>query len=239
MRFRIFKSCNLLRLVIPLRRNSICGTLGISLVLGILSACSTMSHSDCLYSDWEVKGEMDGQNGLPVDQFQKYKEDCFKHSVMLSNSDLGDYQLGLDRGYQRFCVRGNAYLHGFRGKTNHDVCPASSRLIFNSGYNAGLEMRKVHSNLRNVTSRIRSARLSIQRLQDDIKEANKIAYDDDATEEDRNRQSAKITEYQARINDLLVELQPLYSQQATVQNECYLVSKNHRDAGYPVPDVCT
>lgn len=198
-----------------------------------------MSHSDCLYSDWEVKGEMDGQNGLPVAQFQKYKDDCFKHSVMLSNSELAEYQLGLDRGHQRFCVRGNAYLYGFRGKTNHDVCPASSRLMFNSGFNAGLEMRVVHSNLRNVKSRIRSTRLTIQRLQDDIKEANKKAYADDATEEERNRESAKITEYQARINDLLVELQPLYSQQATAQNECYQVSRSHRDAGYPVPDVCT
>ena len=54
-----------------------------------------------------------------------------------------------------------------------------------------------------------------------------------------NRESAKITEYQARINDLLVELQPLYSQQATAQNDCYHVSRSHRDAGYPVPDVCT
>ena len=173
---RISHSYDLLRLSIPVRGMPIYRTLAILLGLGLLNACSTMSHSDCLYSDWEVKGEMDGQNGLPVAQFQKYKDDCFKHSVMLSNSELAEYQLGLDRGYQRFCVRGNAYLHGFRGKTNHDVCPVSSRLTFNSGYNAGLEMRVVHSDLRNVNSRIRSARLTIQRLQDDIKEANKRAY---------------------------------------------------------------
>ena len=181
---------------------------------------------------------MDGQNGLPVAQFQKYKDDCFKHSVMLSSTELGEYQLGLERGHQRFCVRGNGYLHGFRGKTNHDVCPAASRFTFNSGYNAGLEMRAVHSNLRDVNGRIRSTRLTIERLQADIKKANKRAYQDDATEEDRKRETAKITEYQSRINDLIVELQPLYSQQASAQNACNQVSRSHRNSGYPVPDVC-
>lgn len=218
---------------------SIYGTLTVIMYVALLTACSTLSHSDCLYSDWEVKGEVDGQNGMPVERFQKYKEDCFKHSVVLSTSELNEYQLGLDRGHQRFCERSNAYLHGFRGKTNHDVCPASTRLTFNSGYNAGLEMRLIHSNVRNINSRIRSSRLTIQRLQDDIKAANKRAYADDATDEDRKRESEKINKYQSRINDLLIELQPLYSQQAAAQNECHELSRRHREAAYPVPDVCT
>ena len=157
---------------------------------------------------------------------------------MLASAEQQEYEQGLDRGYQVFCIRDNGYLHGFQGKRNFDICPQGRRLSFNSAYRAGLIMRDAENNFKQYESEIRAKRYEIQRLQNQIEEANQKAYAEGTTESQRNEYLNKASSYQKRINELLLNIQPLYGQEAQARSRCIDIANQHRNEGYPYIEAC-
>ncbi len=204
----------------------------------LLSSCQAMSASDCLATDWQFKGEDDGLNGLPVSTFQTYKEQCFKHSVLLSSDQMSDYESGLNVGYQTFCRRNNGYTQGARGKANHDVCPQNLRAEFNRSYSMGRVFNSERKKVNKVQSDIDNRNRRIRNIQSSIKSLQKTAYSSDTDEKTQASQQKKIDDLQNEVNQILVGLQPLYTDRYRAQDQCEEVRRRHQRQGYPVPAEC-
>ena len=204
----------------------------------LISSCSAMSESECSTVQWELKGEKDGLEGLPIERFDIYKEDCAKHSIVFSDTELADYKVGLDRGYGQFCRRSNGYIQGFLGKPNYDVCPTSTRGTFNGSFLDGRTLRIAHDNVQRNVQQIRSKEQMIRDLRNDIRDASDTAYAEDSSESQRRQSESKITRLQNEIDELLAEIQPLYAQKSDRQYECRELAAEHLRQGYPKVKVC-
>ena len=52
-------------------------------LLLLLTACTTISKTDCLERDWQQQGFDDGSEGVAAAQVESYAESCSRHDVQL------------------------------------------------------------------------------------------------------------------------------------------------------------
>ena len=114
--------------------------LRLMLVLGaflLISACASLSKSECDAGDWGKIGSKDGANGLLAEkQLNKHRSACAKHQKT-PNREV--YFSGHKEGLKRFCVNKVGFNHGFSGSEYFANCPASLEKQFLTGYIPGLE----------------------------------------------------------------------------------------------------
>lgn len=51
-------------------------------VLALLSACSSMRPSECLYGDWYARGQSAAAAGLAVGEIMRYQTQCVRHGIV-------------------------------------------------------------------------------------------------------------------------------------------------------------
>ena len=86
----------------------------------LLSACSSLSESECLTADWQSIGFTDGSKGRAVDYIASHRKACADVGV---TPDTRLWLAGRDEGLLEYCTPTNAYKVGRSGRALAPVCP--------------------------------------------------------------------------------------------------------------------
>lgn len=106
--------------------------------LFIISACASLSKSDCSKGDWASIGSNDARKGFVANvRLKKHQSACAKHKIAPNNKL---YFSGYDNGLNQFCRRDSGYNFGVRGAKYLQTCPVAKQEIFLIGYIPGLEV---------------------------------------------------------------------------------------------------
>ncbi|MCJ0762209.1 DUF2799 domain-containing protein [Variovorax terrae] len=123
-----------------------------ALVLAGLSACTTMSPSECKLANWYDVGLRDGLAGEPLSQLDSRTKDCAEAGVPVNTVP---YLQGRDQGLQSFCQLDNAVKLGLDGRSYNGVCPAFIDGEFRRRRDLGYEVYSARGQLRSLESRRR------------------------------------------------------------------------------------
>lgn len=120
-------------------------------VLLALSACATLTKSECLTSDWEQIGISDGRAGLPVSRLAEHSDACSKHGVV---PDTARYHAGRDRGLSLYCTLDSAFMQGMADNDYLDVCPNESHAGFAVVHHAARQVALLDNKISDADGRI-------------------------------------------------------------------------------------
>ena len=105
--------------------------------LFIVTACSQMSHQECLDLDWYATGLTDASAGVPPSSGIEHSRVCGKYAIAF---DRDRYNVGYRDGIENYCTKENGYEVGRTGDEYLNVCPAPIENDFLIGWNAGNEL---------------------------------------------------------------------------------------------------
>ncbi|MDH5356803.1 MAG: DUF2799 domain-containing protein, partial [Gammaproteobacteria bacterium] len=100
----------------------------------VLSACATLSQTDCETANWQETGLRDGYNGRDTNYIQKHAQTCAEYGI---KPDMEQYQSGYNAGLARFCTANKGYWLGETGQAFKDVCPDNLNADYLKGYEEG------------------------------------------------------------------------------------------------------
>ena len=171
--------------------------------LASLQGCATLSEADCLTADWAVVGEVDGQQGRPLSELNRYRRQCAEYDVV---PDTQAYIEARARGLTVYCTPSNGYREGRSGARDELVCPAALAPDFQRNHRLGRAVFTSLDRLRNTGTSIQSARRAIENLRSDIEE-HEAALDSDETTDERKRElRGEIDSIDRRIDLLEAEI---------------------------------
>ena len=168
-----------------------------------LQGCATMSEADCLTADWAVVGEVDGQQGRPLSELNRYRRQCAEYDVV---PDTQAYIEARERGLTVYCTPSNGYREGRSGVRDELVCPAALAPDFQRFHRMGRAVFTSLDRLRNTGASIRSSQRAIENLRSDIEEREAALDSDDTTDERRRELRDEIDSIEGRIDLLEAEI---------------------------------
>ncbi|MEM1409986.1 MAG: DUF2799 domain-containing protein [Pseudomonadota bacterium] len=146
----------------------------------LLSSCATMSEEECRITNWNARGQADGQNGAAVGRFQDYTKACSRYSIA---PDFTAWEAGRQRGLERYCTPQGVYAAARRLSGNPGECgfdPTLNRIFRVASRYAALERelfdarRDYDSLLRSFDFDRRNARVQRRRLsRDDLSDKDR------------------------------------------------------------------
>ena len=165
----------------------------LSLVLVLISACTTMSVEECKVARWGEVGLRDGLAGQPLSKLNDLSKDCAEAKVTV---DTNAYLQGRDQGLITYCRPDNAVKLGLEGKTYYGACPASIDGDFRRRFSVGREVYDSREQVRSLDSR----RMTLERqLRDAQKDDDRRKYRNELSDLDyslrRARDRARDAEY--------------------------------------------
>lgn len=162
-----------------------------------------MSEADCLTADWAVLGEVDGQQGRPLSELNRYRRQCAEYGVV---PDTQVYTEARERGLGLYCTPGNGYREGRSGARYELVCPAGLEPAFQRNHELGRAVFASLERLRNNGASIQYARSEIGDLRSDIEDREEALDSDELTDEERDSNRDEINSMERRIDQLENEL---------------------------------
>lgn len=179
------------------------GICAAAVMFAALQGCATMSEADCLTADWAVVGEVDGQQGRPLSELNRYRRQCAEYDVV---PDTQAYIEARERGLTVYCTPGNGYREGRSGVRDELVCPAALAPDFQRNHRLGRAVFTSLERLRNTGTSIQSARRAIENLRSDIEEHEAALDSDETTDERRRELRGEIDSIDRRIDLLEAEI---------------------------------
>lgn len=133
-----------------------------------LSACASLSESECARGDWQHIGFRDGQNGRPLARFDEHRDACMAHNVY---PDKAPYLAGRSRGLNFYCTPSNGLAVGRRGESYAGVCPASAEREFLPAYEVGRDIFVARQKVDRIEQdqRMYQSRLSAARTREEAR----------------------------------------------------------------------
>ena len=104
------------------------------LCLFVVTACSQMSHQDCLDMKWHAAGLADASTGVPASNGIERSRVCGKYG---ESFEPEQYNAGYQAGIETYCTKENGFEVGRNGTEYLSVCPAANENDFLLGWNAG------------------------------------------------------------------------------------------------------
>ena len=182
-------------------------------LLLLLTACTTISKTDCLERDWQQQGFDDGSEGVAAAQVESYAESCSRHDVQF---DRDVYLEGHAGGIRLFCEPDSAFEKGERGyRYAMGLCPADLESFFLGEYLIGLDFYGVYRTIDELERNLAQNYNMISQLNGSIDSAISRASGGDITrqEEDQLRQSVDSMQSQIRIHeDEILRIEELLTQ---------------------------
>lgn len=159
-----------------------------------LSACESMSVSECKVADWGRVGFSDGAAGVASSRIADYSEDCGKAGI---RPDVNAYRQGWDTGIAHYCTAANGWREGIQGRAGKEsVCQGQPGFNGFARYlDAGLKVHRTQAELQRNSH-------DISRLEKELEATTK--------DEDKKRLRAQLKDLdrsQARLRSLLAEQQ--------------------------------
>lgn len=173
-----------------------------TLLLGVsigLAGCTTLSRDECAGGDWHKIGFQDGNDGQPLDRFNRHVKACGRDGAP-PNRAL--YLEGRQQGIAAYCTAVRGYREGALGQTYHGVCPSATATAFLNGFNLG---RRIHQT-EALASDIVDAELAVSRKlqQPSMSEAERTGLF-----QEQNRLKAEEARLAAELNDLRAQADAL------------------------------
>lgn len=130
-----------------------------------VSACSTLSKSECLTANWETIGYGDGTKGYKASRISQHRSACADYGVA---PDLNAYSRGRDRGLNQYCVPSTGYRKGLSGYTYNGVCRGKNERAFVDALNYGLVIYKANRRLSSLKAKYDNQLRYIKKLEDEL-----------------------------------------------------------------------
>ncbi len=137
----------------------------LAFAVAALSACSTLSKSECLTANWETIGYGDGTNGYKASRINQHRSACAEHGV---TPDLNAYTKGRERGLAQYCIPSTGYRKGLSGYAYNGVCRGKHERAFVEALNYGLVVYKANRRLSALKSKYDNQRRYITKLEDEL-----------------------------------------------------------------------
>ena len=120
-------------------------------VVSLLSACASLSEDECRIGDWRGIGFSDGAAGTGLDILEKHREACAEYGVA---PNLDAYMAGRNQGLSEFCQPSSGYRQGMSGRDYEGVCSNFDEPAFIEAYHAGLRIRALQNEKKNLDREI-------------------------------------------------------------------------------------
>lgn len=201
----------------------------LTIVIGSLSGCATMSSDECMTSDWSAIGYEDGSRGFTTDRFGQHRKACAKHGV---TPDFSAYQSGRDQGLVEFCQPHRGFNVGSNGGSYNGVCNVNLEADFLDAYNAGYHLYTLRSNVNRANSAIHSRENELERIEDTLIKNGIALIAVDTTQEQRIFLLADMKNLAERTGKLQAEIKEWYDVRARNQVELEHYQVYVADMGY-------
>lgn len=140
-------------------------------LLGLLSACSTLSESECRTVDWYLLGQKDGAAGYDRNErLGQHHEACAKLGIYPAQAD---YTAGWQRGIRQYCSPENAYQAGRRGQSYTGTCPPDQDRLFRLNRDLGYRIYDLEQQIGRNEREIRELEQKLSRK--DLKDSDRPA----------------------------------------------------------------
>ncbi len=180
----------------------------------LLSACASMSESECVAADWNAVGFEDGVQGRSADHIARHRKACAAHGV---TPNFLAYSDGREEGLQTYCREPNGLQVGIRGGAYANVCPEDSDGVFSAAYQAGRQLYQYNRKVAAQQATIRSHRSDLEDIIHEIEETQWEIVEGDMTDLARMKLVIKVVELSKAEDDLEKEIK--YLQQDLVELE--------------------
>ncbi len=127
----------------------------------LLAGCATMDKSECREADWTMIGLEDGAKGRPLSYISRHRKSCAEYGV---SPDLARYKRGHGDGLKQFCTPENGYRIGRAGRSYDNVCPTTLSGNFLAGYQTGLELHGLSTDINRMQSDVRGMKAELSRI---------------------------------------------------------------------------
>ncbi|NCF73475.1 MAG: DUF2799 domain-containing protein [Gammaproteobacteria bacterium] len=201
----------------------------LTIVIGCLSGCATMSGDECMTSDWSAIGYEDGSRGFATERFGQHRKACAKHGV---TPDFSAYQHGREQGLVEFCQPHRGFNVGSSGGGYNGVCSVNLEADFLDAYNAGYHLYSLRSNLNRANSSIRSKEKELEQIEDTLIKDGVAIIAADTTQEQRILILADMKRLAERTGKLQAEIKELHHVRARSQVELDHYQLVVADMGY-------
>lgn len=196
--------------------NSKWSLIWLTIVLGSLSGCASMSSDECMASDWSAVGYEDGARGYNTDHFGQHRKACAKHGV---TADFSAYQNGRDQGLVEYCQPNRGFNVGANGGSYNGVCNVNVEADFLDAYNAGHRLYTLRSNVNRATSSIQSKENQLDQIEKDLISNGAAIIAAETTIENRALLLAEMKNLAERTGQLQSEIEELRDVRARSQVE--------------------
>ena len=201
----------------------------LTIVIGSLSGCATMSGDECVTSDWSAIGYEDGSRGFATERFGQHRKACAKHGV---TPDFSAYQHGREQGLVEFCQPHRGFNVGSSGGGYNGVCSVNLEADFLDAYNAGYHLYSLRSNVNRANSSIRSKEKELEQIEDTLIKDGVAIIAEDTTQEQRIFILADMKRLAERTGKLQAEIKELHEVRARSQVELDHYQLIVADMGY-------
>ena len=201
----------------------------LTIVIGSLSGCATMSGDECVTSDWSAIGYEDGSRGFATERFGQHRKACAKHGV---TPDFSAYQHGREQGLVEFCQPHRGFNVGSSGGGYNGVCSVNLEADFLDAYNAGYHLYSLRSNVNRANSSIRSKEKELEQIEDTLIKDGVAIIAEDTTQEQRIFLLADMKRLAERTGKLQAEIKELHEVRARSQVELDHYQLVVADMGY-------
>lgn len=127
----------------------------------LLAGCATMDKSECREADWMIVGLEDGAKGRPLSYISRHRKSCAEYGV---SPDLARYKRGHGDGLKQFCTPENGYRIGRAGRSYDNVCPTTLSGHFLAGYQTGLELHGLSTDINRMQSDVRGMKAELSQI---------------------------------------------------------------------------
>ena len=197
--------------------------------LWLLTACASMSHTECYYADWYAKGLVDGTKGEAIGRLDRYVSDCSKFAI---TPDRQDYLNGRLKGLESFCTEAHGYSFGRNGNYYENVCPASFEERFLDGYDPGYRLYQAEARVEKLDRDIDALKRRNNSLESEIDKFEDEILSEDTDDETRKTRLRQIERRQSEIARNRHRLDEYYSQKVFAVVEYRRVIEANRDLGF-------
>lgn len=209
-------------------KNGFYRLLGVVAALG-LSGCATMSADECLLSDWRTIGYEDGANGFSSNRLGERRKACAKHGVA---PDFDEYRAGREAGLREFCQPSRGFNLGASGGRYNGVCSADQEPMFLDAYRNGQHLYTLRSNVDASNYAINSRRAELERVEQELRNAEAALIAPDTTPDQRVLALADIKRLSEESGRLEAEIIDLIEERRDHEHELASYQAVLADSGY-------
>lgn len=175
-----------------------------------------MSKDECRAIDWRTVGFEDGATGQSIERLTSRRQACAKHGVA---PDLDAYLAGRDEGLLEYCQPTNAFRVGARGRDYSGACPEHLAPAFNNAYQAGHDLWRLESRVRDTVRGIASRHSQIEEIDAALMAQSLVLVAEASTAEERAQALLDTRTMTDRRRRLLTEIDALERALPTYERE--------------------